>query len=406
MQAALSNRSLFCCDNMQALRGFNSDSVDLIYLDPPFNKNKVFRSSVSSPAHGASFRDIFRQEDVKQSERKQLEKHPKPLAALIESISQIGHPSPKYYLMYMAIRLLALHRILKQTGSLYLHCDPTMSHYLKLLLDGIFGAKNFRNEIIWCYDTPSNARGHFPRKHDTILVYGKSKGVCFDADAVRVPYKRGRKLDGKGWTRPVYSAAEVAKGKVVPDWWKDCTPVQRLARERMGYPTQKPLKLLERIIQASTKKGDWVLDPFCGCATTCVAAERLGRRWIGIDVSFHAYVLAQYRLQKEAERSGNPSAPLLRIGQDAYVQRSDLQADKRPLADIKQNVYDDQSGCCAHCDTKTPSTQLKLVCPLPDPTEIYYEHVQLLCDKCLQKSEMKAMTSEFVKKPVETTRDV
>ncbi len=204
------------------------------------------------------------------------------------------------YLVYMAMRLIECYRILKNIGSIYLHCDPTMSHYLKLLLDCIFREKNFLNEIIWCYTGPSNTKGYFPRKHDVIFLFGKNSEETkkrFNWQAIRVPYV---KLD-TGKTQGIFKNAKRLDeaGKVPEDWWSTFTPVGRVKSERIGYPTQKPVALLERIIKASSNENDVVLDPFCGCATTCVAAEKLNRKWVGIDVSIKAYELVKERLEKE-----------------------------------------------------------------------------------------------------------
>ncbi len=202
----------------------------------------------------------------------------------------------------MAIRLLECHRILKETGSLYLHCDPTMSHYLKTTLDCIFGEQNFRNEIAWCYrggGVPSNA---FARKHDVILFYTKTNNRVFnkqfmpysEASQALVKSKGGVSIDGK--------KRDLARGAAMVDWWSDLNSLQTWSPERTGYPTQKPLALLARIIKTSTNEGDIVLDPFCGCATTCVAAEHNNRKWIGIDVSAKAYDLVKERLDSEVAR--------------------------------------------------------------------------------------------------------
>ncbi len=209
------------------------------------------------------------------------------------------------YLVYMAIRLIECHRILKDTGSLYLHCDPTMSHYLKILLDCVFGEKNFRNEIVWCY-TRMSAKGQrkLSQAHDIIFWYCKSNRWTFNVDEIRLPYAQGSK-NREGYTLNRLGSGYSKEGKTVlnpigkfPEDWMTYIPYLR-GKERTGYPTQKPLALLERIIQASSKKGELVLDPFCGCATTCIAAEKLGRKWVGIDISIKAYELVQARLKKE-----------------------------------------------------------------------------------------------------------
>ena len=156
MQDTLKNRTIFCRDNLEVLRGIDSNTVDLIYLDPPFNKKKQFTSPIGSSAEGASFKDYWGLEDVKSAWIEILkEKHPK-IANFLATTDNIGHKSNKYYLTYMAVRLIEMHRVLKETGSVYLHCDPTMSHYLKLLMDCIFGYQNYINEIVWCYHGPGS----------------------------------------------------------------------------------------------------------------------------------------------------------------------------------------------------------------------------------------------------------
>ena len=201
-----------------------------------------------------------------------------------------------------------MYRILKDTGSIYLHCDNTMGHYIKILMDIVFGEKNFKNSIVWCYTSPANIKNNFPRKHDVIFFYSKKNNESiFNKDLVRIPYDSKFTMGSKkSLTRKNKQIGDhntgkeeyIKKGKVTEDWWKDIRPLS-VSKESVGYPTQKPIKLLERIIQACSNEGDIVLDPFCGCATTCVAAEKLHRQWIGIDVSVKAYELVKERLQKE-----------------------------------------------------------------------------------------------------------
>ena len=307
-QATLKNRTIFCKDNLDILQNIDSQTIDLIYLDPPFNKKKVFTAPIGSSAEGASFKDYFREEDVKDEWLQTLKEDHIELYNFLNGIKNIisnKHYLYNYcYLAYMAIRLVEMHRILKDTGSFYFHCDPTMSHYIKLLMDIIFGEKNFRNEIVWNYTGPSNTKQYYPRKHDVLFFYVKSNtNYFFNGDKIKIPYSR---LE-TGKTSGIFkSAATLDKnGKIPEDWWEEkrdgMTPVGRLLSERTGYPTQKPLALLERIIKASSNKGDIVLDPFCGCATTCVAAEKLNRQWIGIDVSHKAFDLVKKRLEKEVQ---------------------------------------------------------------------------------------------------------
>ena len=290
----IENRSLFCRDNLDVLRGINSSCIDLVYLDPPFNKKKEFTAPIGSSAEGASFSDVFKEEDVKEEWIQTIKEDNEELRKFLLSVQDWGNTYNFAYLAYMAIRVLEIRRILKETGSVYLHCDPTMSHYLKLLLDCIFGEKCFRNEIVWSYHTGGVSKRFFPRKHDILFTYGKTNSTYHNPPKERIyymsPFFTASQRDEKGrFYADVY----------VRDVWEEIKPVINVSKERTGYPTQKPLTLLERIIKASSNEGDVVLDPFCGCATTCVAAERLGRKWIGIDVSIKAYELVQQRLRKE-----------------------------------------------------------------------------------------------------------
>ncbi|MCY4418387.1 MAG: site-specific DNA-methyltransferase [Cytophagales bacterium] len=312
MASNIPNRSLFCHDNLEILQGINSSSIDLIYLDPPFNKKKTFTASMGSDAEGAIFRDIFREGDLKEGFLDAIkEDHPKMHSFLESQRNRKGKSYNFCYLTYMAIRLMEMDRILKSTGSIYLHCDPTMSHYLKILMDMIFGEENFRNEIIWCYAGGGISKRDFPKKHDVILRYGKSMDYTFNVDDVRVPYESDqREAQFSVRSRaPGFIYKPHPKGKVVEDWWRNLP--RPYGGDHVGYPTQKPLKLLERIIKVSSHVGDLVLDPFCGCATTCVAAEKLGRQWIGIDVSVKTYELLKQRLAKEIERRDNAESGIL-----------------------------------------------------------------------------------------------
>jgi DNA modification methylase len=230
------------------------------------------------------------------------------------------------YLVYMTIRLIEMHRILKLSGSIYLHCDPTASHYLKIIMDGIFGHKNFRNEIVWCYKSRPQSKRYFGKKHDTLLFYSKSDNYYFDWQAVVRPLSEvtikkyrlsdtdGRlyRLQGRGITgSPIRSAKDVDQkweetnpelvvrdyldekiGVALEDWW-EIDIINQSSKERLGYPTQKPLALLERIIKASSKENDVIFDPFCGCGTTIEAAIRNNRKWIGCDIAIHSVRLIQ-----------------------------------------------------------------------------------------------------------------
>ena len=334
------NRSVFCRDNLDVLEKINSQSIDLIYLDPPFNKKKTFAAPIGSSAEGAEFSDIFRKEDVKDEWLQTIQEDYEDIHTLLRAVNNLeGKQSYNFcYLAYMSIRLIEMHRILKDTGSIYLHCDQTMSHYLKLLMDCIFGEKNFRNEVVWKYNWASTVKRKFACKHDIILFYSKSDNCHFYMDKVRIPYTqkqlKGYKKDNNGYytldskdkSKRWYAHP---KGQIADDTFV-ISIIGRKSKERVGYPTQKPLALLERIIKASTNEGDIVLDPFCGCATTCVAAEKLNRQWIGIDVSHKAYELVRQRLKKEVEEKRDLFDP----EKDVYYstsppRRTDLGVDYR-----------------------------------------------------------------------------
>ncbi len=307
-ESNINNRTIFCRDNLDILQGINSNSIDLIYLDPPFNKKKIFTSPIRGSAKGASFSDIFTAEDIKDEWLQTIKEDQDKLYSFLESVRVIeGRTSYNFcYLAYMAIRLMEMHRVLKDTGSIYYHCDPTMSHYIKILMDIIFGEKNFRNEIVWGYTGPGSPRmRQFNRKHDTVFWYSKGNTWTFNGNDVRLPYKDGGPHTGGYGINKDISIKYGKKGKIPETWWTNIAIAVRSKSQRQGYPTQKPLALLERIIKASSNEGDIVLDPFCGCATTCIAAEKLNRQWIGIDVSVIAYELVQDRLKNEVANPDN-----------------------------------------------------------------------------------------------------
>ena len=291
MSAPTIEQVMITGDNLDALRTLPADCADLVYLDPPFNKNKTFAAPANSRAAGAEFHDVFTAADAEP-----VSALASPaLCAYLEMMHRFpqshGGEATHPYLCFMANRLLECQRVLKPTGSIYLHCDDTTSHQLRTVMDAIFGANHFLNAIVWCYTGPQRAHRWYPRKHDVILFYSKTGQHVFHKDAIRVPSKWNA-LGG-------FSKAEVAKrnrGKVPEDWWPMTFGPN--SKERYGYPTQKPLALLRRIILASSDPGDLVLDPFSGGGTTLIAAEQLQRRWVGMDVSPHAYRVLQTRLSE------------------------------------------------------------------------------------------------------------
>jgi site-specific DNA-methyltransferase (adenine-specific) len=370
MPSPLTQNTLFYGDNLPILREYVAGgSVDLVYLDPPFNSarsyNVLFKNERGEgpEAQIAAFEDTWHWSPVAQHTYETLVTQAPPhVGKMVDALYGLLQRSQMMaYLVMMAARLVELHRVLKPTGSLYLHCDPTAVHYLKVVLDTIFGPQNFRNEIIW---QRTFAKGltsrQLPDNHDVILCYQKTSGATWNANILYQPYdvssldqktagkyhhrdENGRlyRLDNLlnpnrerpnltyeflgvtrvwRWTKERMQAAYDAglvvqtkpgtvpqlkryldeqRGRPLGDVWTDIPPLNSQARERLGYPTQKPLALLERIIQMSSNLGDVVLDPFAGCGTAVIAAQKLGRRWIGIDVTHLAIALLKYRLKDQ-----------------------------------------------------------------------------------------------------------
>ena len=295
-------------DCLTVMRDMDLGSVDLIYLDPPFNSNRMYNAIYKDatgrplPEQIDAFCDMWtldkkRDDSIRFLPVLMREAGIDDWAARLWQLwmNALRDTQPRLlaYLSYMAERLLRMKPILKPTGTIYLHCDPTASHYIKILMDAIFGHKNFRNEIVWCYRGGGVPRRDFARKHDILLRYSNGKKRTFNVDAVRIPYSQdsAERLRYKAQSfRPgkTYDNYEQhPDGKHPEDWW-EIQPVMPSSKERLGYPTQKPLALLDRIIQASSNEGDVVFDPFCGCATTLEAAHNLNRRWIGVDIAYHA----------------------------------------------------------------------------------------------------------------------
>jgi len=313
----IQNRTLFFGDSLKILEERIPDEIfDLIYLDPPFNSdrnyNVLFKEGQSdSSAQIHAFEDTWEWTPATNSMFEDLKKNPHPqIALLIASLAEfIGTKNPMMaYLVNMTARLTPLRRVLKPTGSIYLHCDPTASHYLKIMMDVIFGKEHFINEIVWYYDTGGRAKRYFPKKHDTILWYAKGDDYIFNYDAVSLERDTSTMHEpvlndeqGRPYQRNVKFGKEyryyLDKGVLPNDWWSDLQALNPASKERLGYPTQKPEALLERIIQASSNENSWILDPFCGCGTTVAVAERLNRKWVGIDISMQAITVIQNRLQ-------------------------------------------------------------------------------------------------------------
>ncbi|MFC2012343.1 DNA-methyltransferase [Chloroflexota bacterium] len=301
---------LYLGDNLEILRKYIPDkSIDLIYLDPPFNSKKNYHI-VCGGSNGKhisrvekAFSDTWVWDKTKEETFEALRLElPVEAWKLIEgTVEGIGATPGAAYLVMITPRLLELHRVLKDTGSIYLHCDPTASHYLKIILDRIFGVGNFRNEIVWSYKGGGRSKKQFARKHDIILFYTRSDRWTFNYEDILVDRaNRTYFTDSDGrryWLKYGKKYYIEHDGKVPEDWWADIDPLHGPYRERLGYPTQKPLALLERIVKASSNEGDIVLDPFCGSGTAIVAAQRLNRRWLGIDNAPSAIELTQKRFK-------------------------------------------------------------------------------------------------------------
>ena len=434
MTANWASQTVWTGDNLPIMRGMNSESVDLIYLDPPFNSKANYAAPIGSQAAGAEFKDTWTLSDVDAEWINLIEaKHPALHRVLLAAMTD----SDKSYLAYMAVRLLEMRRILKPTGSIYLHCDPTMSHYLKLVMDAVFGAGRFRTHIAWQRSTAHSDTRQGRRQHgriqDNILYY--TAGPKWTWNPLFTPYSdkyinstyrhveepggRRYRLDnltgpgGAAKGNPQYEVMGVTRywryseermqelieaGRVVQtapgrvpaykryldempgvslqDIWTD---ISQSRKERTGYPTQKPLALLDRIVKASSNEGDMILDPFCGCATACIAAEALQRQWAGIDISPKAAELVKLRMDGELGMLHDG------IHRTDIPKRTDL--GKLPRYNSEQNrkaLYGEQGGHCAGCATHFEARHFEvdhIIARNKGGTD-HLENLQLLCASC------------------------
>ena len=448
------NRTVFSSDNLPVLRGIDTEAVDLIYLDPPFNSNRNYAAPIGSDAAGAAFKDTWTLSDVDNAWHGEIADREPALYQAIHAAELTHGKGMKSYLIMMAVRLLEMKRVLKKTGSIYLHCDPTASHYLKMLMDSVFGRKNFRNEIVWQRTSAHNDSSRFGRVHDIILSYSNGQKAVWNpiytehnpeyiAKFYRHKDERGLyQVDnltaagvsqgdsgkawrgvnptdvGRHWALPhkdslpegvdlpenydsislhekldVLDTNELiywpprgrvprykrylstSKGRRVHDVITDINPLSGRSKERVGYPTQKPVALLERIIKASSNRGDVVLDPFCGCATTCVAAERHQRHWIGIDISPKAVDLVRIRLENEVGMFGK------------VIHRTDIPKRSEKLPNYrthKHTLYGKQEGLCNGCQTQFPFRNMTVdhIVPQSQGGTDHEDNLQLLCGAC------------------------
>ena len=313
---------LYYGDCLKVIDDMELCSVDLIYLDPPFNSNRayntIYKDSTGRPLPSQinAFCDMWELTPEREELLRNIHILAKNRGVDSKTIefwkhwmNALRYTNSKLlaYLLYMMERLLVMKGLLKPTGSIYLHCDPTASHYIKVLMDSIFGHQNFRNEIVWCYSNSGRSKKKFTSKHDIILLYAKSEKYYWDytipiSQKYLNSHYRQKDENGNrcriridGGKKRIYYPV---KGMTCNDWWADIPSLNSVAKERLGYPTQKPIALLKRIIEASCPEDGIILDPFCGCGTTICAAHELNRRWLGIDIAYHAIRrVVQNRLQ-------------------------------------------------------------------------------------------------------------
>lgn len=446
--------TLYTGDCLYVMNGINSNSVDMIYLDPPFNSKRMFSAPVGSKAAGSSFNDMWKWQDVDEEYLESLISDYPYLVHFIQSIGHIHGKAMMSYITYMTQRIIEMKRILKKDGSFYLHCDSTASHYLKVVCDRIFGHNYFRNEITWKRTFAHGLSSkHFPKISDKILFYSSKNHTWnpqfrpHDEDYIKNNYKKedkygkyctqpltGGKSGGKDayktwknalpssgrawappkktsfpkeinlpndyeeksvlekldilddlnlvvWTKnnvPRYKMyLSISKGKPVTDIFEDIPPISAASKEKTGYPTQKPLILLRRLISSSTNENDVVLDPFCGCATTCVAAQQLGRKWIGIDLSETSAKVILNRLGDDAGLFSNF------VHLKKFPKRTDVENEKINSS-LKEKIFKDQKGKCKACSTEMEIRHFEIdhIIPKSKNGGDYYENFQLLCGSC------------------------
>ena len=438
------SRTIFIGDNLDILRGINSECVDLIYLDPPFNSDRTYAAPLDSEARGAEFDDVWTLDDMKEEWIDEIEIRLPALFHLINGAKLASGESMAGYLTFMSVRLLELHRVLKSTGSIYLHCDDTAVHYLKGVMDALFGERNFQNDITWRRTTAHSDARRYGANTDTILFYTRGSRWTWnpqftpyeeayrarfrftDADGRtwsdyditakglsgggyeyeykgarslwRVPLETMKRLDaegrlhftsGGGIRRKRY--LDEMKGRPVQSSWNDIDAINSQARERTGWRTQKPVALLERIITASSNPGDLVLDPFCGCATACIAAEKLGREWIGIDIVPQAAQVLSERAKRELQVPLNDDdgngwedwTPLIRTARARRTDDRTLHGLTDPKSD-KQLLYASQQRRCVGCEYELPLHVLTIdhITPRSRGGLDSIGNLQLLCHAC------------------------
>ena len=440
MTANFASGTVWTGDNLPVMRGMNDACVDLIYLDPPFNSNRHYEAPIGSKAAGAAFKDAWTLDDVDVCEHGELADRNPAAYSVIEAARQAHGKGMQSYCIMMAVRLLEMRRVLKPTGSIYLHCDDAAGPYLRLLMDGVFGRANFRTQIVWkrssAHSDGRQGRRQHGRIQDIILFYtagrewtwnpqfvpysddyiartyryiedgsgrrytlgditgpgGAAKG-CPEYEVMGVTrfwryseaemqrlIKAGRIVQARPGTVPRYKRyLDEMPGVPLQDIWTDIVPVQGQSKERMGYPTQKPVALLDRIIRSSSNPGDLVFDPFCGCATALVAADRLQRQWAGVDLSPLAVKLVEQRIA--ADQGDMPWGGVTAL--TAPPKRTDL-GDLPNYRTHRHRLYGEQEGVCAGCDTHFPFRVMDVdhILPRSQGGTDHPDNLQLLCSGC------------------------
>jgi len=322
---------LFHGDNKECLStlltsGFRG-KVDLIYIDPPFDSKADYVKKIE-----------LRGIDKKLAGEEQ---------SFFEQVQYTDLWKNDEYLQFMFERLILLRELLSEQGSIYLHCDWHKSHHLRFLLDEVFGEDNFVNEIAWCYTGPTNQKRNFPRKHDTIFLYAKSSEYLFNLDDIRVGYVKSNKSGGKTSLAGKASDEDLEKideqGKIVEDWWIDIADLGKMHNENVGYPTQKTIGLLERIIKASSNKNSIILDCFAGSGTTLAVAEKLNRRFIGVDCNKGAIQTTIKRLSKPKQENKSPDILHFRVNNYDFQERFALREiifEKYGIEKINDSFFD------------------------------------------------------------------
>ena len=406
MKLNCKNRTVFIGDNREIMLGLNAEIADAIITDPPFNsgqmrkddkikidKKKTAKLGFPVDEDGEAiqqYQDAWKIGDVSKREMEFIKYKDKDLMRFCQIIGNQHSDGMEAYLIMMASRLLLCHELLKETGSMFLHCDHSANGYLRMLMDMIFGKENFLNEIAWCYTGPSAARRKFPRKHETIFWYSKSDKWTFNADAVKVPYVRLQ----TGKTSGIFkSDAKLREsGKVPESWWTKFTPVGRLHKERCPkWTTQKPLALYTRLVRACTNPGDLVIDPFCGCATTLIAAENAGCRWIGIDFDKSRVDLIEPQLEKLTTQDlWKKEFKIIEIKSKRDLpKRKDNKPSKKKMEELKDQLLVTQTksqdrNYCEICGHRFPPEYLEIdhIHPKAEGGGWELHNLQLLCSRC------------------------